>query len=132
MKKQRIIYVISFLILLLIEIFIGVFVHDNFVRPYIGDVLVTILLCCFCRIIVPKGVRALPVLVFIFATLVEILQYLDVVKLLGLESNILVSTIIGRSFSFIDLICYGVGCIIFWIAQTTGLHLSRHSVTIDK
>jgi nitrogen fixation/metabolism regulation signal transduction histidine kinase len=35
------------LILLLIEIFIGVYVRDSFVRPFLGDVLVVILVYCF-------------------------------------------------------------------------------------
>ena len=91
--------------------------HDNFVRPYIGDVLVTILLCCLCRTAVPKGITLLPIYVFIFATLVEVAQYFDIVKILGVEGNPLLSTIIGTSFSFIDILCYGVGCLIFWIAE---------------
>ena len=31
-----------FLFLLLTELFIGIFVHDRFIRPYAGDVLVVI------------------------------------------------------------------------------------------
>lgn len=114
MTKKRLTYASLFLILLLTEILIGLYVHDNFIRPYIGDVLVTILICCLCRMVTPKGVPALPVYVFIFATLVEFAQYFQIVKLLGLENNRLLSTIIGTSFSFFDLICYGVGCLIFW------------------
>lgn len=99
--------------LLLTEIIIALFVHDNFVRPYIGDILVTVFLCCFCRIVIPKGVPLLPLYVFIFAALVETAQYFDVVKLLSLENNAFISTIIGRTFSFIDLLCYAVGCLLF-------------------
>ena len=64
MKKPRFIYAAAFCALLLTEILIGLFVHDHIVRPYIGDVLVTILLCCFCRVVVPRGVPALSVYVF--------------------------------------------------------------------
>ena len=116
-KKLRVIYSALFFAVLLTEIFIALFVKDNFVRPYIGDVLVTVLLCCLCRTAVPKGVPALPVYVFIFATLVEVAQYFDVVKLLGMENSVFLSTLIGRSFSFVDLICYGVGCLVFWVAE---------------
>lgn len=117
MKMKRVLYATSFTLLLLIEILIGLYVHDNFVRPYIGDVLVTILLCCLCRTAVPKGITLLPIYVFIFATLVEVAQYFDIVKILGVENSPLLSTIIGTSFSFIDILCYGVGCLIFWIAE---------------
>lgn len=117
MKMKRVLYATSFTLLLLTEVLIGLYVHDNFIRPYIGDVLVTILLCCLCRTVFPKGVRLLPIYVFIFATLVEVAQYFDIVKILGVENSPLLSTIIGTSFSFIDILCYGVGCLIFWIAE---------------
>ena len=117
MKRKRIIYAAIFALLLLVEIGIALFVHDNFIRPYIGDVLVTVLLCCLCRVVIPKGVPALPIYVFIFATFVELAQYIDIVKLLGWQNNALISTIVGRSFSFLDIICYGAGCLGFWIAE---------------
>lgn len=117
MKKLRLTYASVFFILLLTEIYIGLFVHDSFVRPYIGDVLVTILLCCLLRIVIPTGVPALPIYVFVFAALVEIAQYFDLVKLLGLASSTFISTVIGRTFSSIDLICYAVGCLVFWAAE---------------
>lgn len=116
-SKLRLVYGTGFVILLITEILIGLYVDDNFVRPYIGDVLVTILLCCLFRTAVPKGIEALPFYVFVFATLVEIAQYFEIVKLLGLENNRLLSTIIGTSFSWIDILCYGVGCLIFWAIE---------------
>lgn len=116
--KQRCIYAAIFGILLLTEILIGLFVHDRFIRPYFGDVLVTILICCLCRTVVPNGGSALPVYVFVFASLVEVAQYFDIVTLLGLEDSKLLSTIIGTSFSPIDLICYSIGCLMFWAAET--------------
>ena len=93
------------------------FVHDDFIRPYIGDVLVTVLICCLCSIIIPKGVSALAIYVFAFATLVEIGQYFELVKLLGLEDNVFISTVVGTTFSAIDLVCYAVGCIAFWATE---------------
>ena len=117
MKKARIVYGIAAAVLLLTEIGIALFVHDRFVRPYVGDVLVTILLCCLCRTAVPEKPSALPLYVFLFAVVVEVLQYFQLVKWLGLEQNVLICTIVGTSFSFIDLVCYGVGCLIFWAAE---------------
>lgn len=117
MKKPRFVYAIAFSILLFVEFLIGMFVHDDFIRPYIGDVLVTVLICCLCRIIIPKGVSALAIYVFAFATLVEIGQYFELVKLLGLEDNVFISTVVGTTFSAIDLVCYAVGCIAFWATE---------------
>ena len=117
LKKSRTTYAVAFGVLLFIEIIIALFVHDAFVRPYIGDVLVTVLLCCLCRIIIPKGVSALPIYVFVFAAIVELAQYVNVVKLLGLENNAFFSTIIGTTFSFVDILCYAAGCLAFWVAE---------------
>ena len=111
MKSKRILYAFIFCGLLAIEICIALFVNDSFIRPYVGDMLVTLLLCCLCRVIVPSKVRLLPLYVFLFSACVEIGQYFDLVALLGLADNRFLSVLMGRTFSWLDLICYAVGCI---------------------
>ena len=108
--RKRLPYLIATLALLVIEVFIGLFVHDGFVRPFIGDVLVVILIYTFIRIFIPEKIRLLPLYVFIFAALVEILQYFRIVEVLGLQDNRFMSTIIGTSFDIRDILCYFVGC----------------------
>ena len=71
---KRIGYAIATVILLLIEVLIAIYVHDAFVRPYIGDVLVVVVIYTFIRIFVPERCKLLPLYVFIFAALVEALQ----------------------------------------------------------
>ncbi len=112
--RLRITYIIFFLVILITEICIALFIHDDFIRPYVGDVLVTVLICSFLRIFIPEGVRLLPAYVFIFSAVVEIAQYFDIVKILGLQDNRILSTLIGRTFSLLDLLCYAVGCILFF------------------
>ena len=51
---KRIGYAIATVILLLIEVLIALYVHDAFVRPYIGDVLVVVVIYTFIRIFVPE------------------------------------------------------------------------------
>lgn len=119
MKKQRILYAILTTILLLVEIYIALYVRDTFVRPYLGDVLVVILIGCLVRVAFPHGVPLLPLFVFIFAVVVEWLQYIDIVLLLGWENNAFLSTLIGRSFAVEDLVCYAAGCLLFWGVDTT-------------
>ena len=116
-KKRRIVYAVAFVALLLAEIGIALFVHDGFIRPYFGDVLVTVLLCCLCRVAFPKGIKWLPLYVFLFAAFVEAMQYVDLVALLGWENNVILSIIMGRSFSYVDMICYGAGCLGFWALE---------------
>ena len=110
MKNKRFAYSAIFLLLLAVEVCIALFVNDSLVRPYVGDMLVTLLLCCLCRVIVPCKVRLLPVYVFIFAACVEIGQYFDLVALLGLADNRIISIALGRTYSWMDLVCYAAGC----------------------
>ena len=120
MKKSahlRIIYAAAFLLLLITEILIALFVNDKIVRPYVGDILVTLLICCFIRIFIPNKLKTLPVFVFAFSVLVELAQYINVVKLLGLADIAFFRIIIGTSFSWIDIICYGTGCILFFVFE---------------
>ena len=97
-KQKRIKYLFAFLIFLLIEVLIALFVHDDFIRPYIGDVLVVVVIYCFAKIFLPNAKMWLPVAIFIFAALVETLQYFNIVELLGVEDNTFLSTLIGATF----------------------------------
>ena len=85
--KKRIIYASCFFVILIIEIIIGVYIHDAFIRPYIGDVLVVILICCFIRIFILRSLRRLPVYVFVFACFIELLQYFQLADRLELSNN---------------------------------------------
>ena len=108
--RKRLPYLIATLVLLATEVCIGLFVHDGFVRPFIGDVLVVILIYTFIRIFIPEKMRLLPLYVFIFSVIVELLQYLKIVEVLGLQDNAFLSTVIGTSFDIRDILCYFVGC----------------------
>ncbi len=117
MSKKRWIYIILTIILLTIEVLIALFVHDDFVRPYIGDVLVVMVIYTFIRIFVPERVRMLPSYILCFAVLVEILQYFRIVEMLGLQNNRFFSVLIGSVFDVKDIICYAIGCILIVVGQ---------------
>lgn len=111
MKKQRRrMYVAATIVLLAIEIGIALFIHDVFIRPYVGDMLVVVLIYTFVRIFIPEGVRLLPLWVFVFAAGVEVLQYFRIGEVLGLSDNRILSVVIGSTFDVKDIVCYGVGC----------------------
>ena len=114
MKKQRIVYAAIFALLLLVEIGIALFVHDRFIRPYFGDVLVTVLLCCLSRAVLPKLHPALPV--FGISLAAELWQWLGLTQKLGLEGTVL-GVILGTTADWKDIMCYGMGCILFSTAE---------------
>ena len=100
--KRRLPYIIASVVLLSVEIVIGLFVHDTFVRPYIGDVLVTVLLCCLGRIVFLYW-RFLPLAVLIFSVSVELLQLAELDELLGIQGSVF-GIIIGSTFDIADII----------------------------
>lgn len=116
-NKLRITYILIFILLFAVETLIAVFVHDRFVRPYIGDVLVVMLVCAFLRVFIPEKIRFLSVFATLFAVLIEALQYFDFVKLMGLENNPVISVALGRTFDLKDIICYVIGGAIFFVAE---------------
>ena len=110
-------YGIAFFAIFAIEILIALFLDDPFIRPYGGDILVTVLICCFCRIFFPEWPKLLPLWVFLFAVAVEVGQYFDFVTLLGLGSSTFFRILLGTSFSWLDLLCYAAGGILFVAAE---------------
>lgn len=122
MKNKRIQYIIAFCVIFALEVVIALFVRDRFIRPYGGDILVTALICCFVRIFFPEstsiGRKLVPLWVFLFSVAVEIGQYFDFVNLLGLGDIAFFRILLGTSFSWIDIVCYGIGCTAFWGVET--------------
>ncbi len=116
-NKLRITYIIIFVLLLAAEFFIGAFVDDAFIRPYMGDVLVVMLICAFLRIFFTEKPKLLPLYTTLFAVAIEVLQYFDFVKLLGLEENRIISIALGRTFDIKDIVCYIAGGAIFIAAE---------------
>lgn len=116
-KRKRLIYAAITLILLVTEVLIALFVHDAFIRPYIGDVLVVVVIYTFIRIFIPEKCRLLPFFVFLFAAGVEALQYFEIVELLGLGNNRFFRILIGSVFDFNDILCYGVGCLLLGVYE---------------
>lgn len=111
-RRKRVSYVIAFIILLAVEVFIALFVDDKFIRPYIGDVLVVIVIYMAVRVVIPEGFKLLPLYIFLFATIVECLQYFNIVEILGVSENTFLRVLIGSVFDIKDILCYGIGCIV--------------------
>ena len=84
--KKRIFYIISFLVIFCMEVLIALYVRDRFIRPYVGDMLVVVLVYSFVRIFLPTGIPRMPFYVFLFACLVEVLQYFRLVETVFYQS----------------------------------------------
>lgn len=124
--KPRIKYLTVTLILIAIEVLIALFVHDRFVRPYLGDVLVVWVLYFAVRTVIPKKCRLLPLWVFLFAASVEVLQLFNYTDILGLGNIRFFRILMGSVFDIKDVICYLAGCIILTVHEVTGYVSNSH------
>ena len=97
--KKRFFYIISFLLIFCIEVLIALYVRDNFIRPYVGDMLVVVLVYSFVRIFLPTGIPRMSFYVFLFACFVEVLQYFRLVETLGI-TNRAARIILGSTFDW--------------------------------
>jgi hypothetical protein len=104
-------YFLLFVLLFIVEVLIALYLHDRIIRPYIGDYLVVIMLYCFVRAFIKTSVLPAALAVLLFAYLIEVLQYFQIVSLLGLENNRVAKTVIGYQFEWIDMLAYTLGII---------------------
>ena len=105
-----------FFILFIVEIYIALFIHDNIVRPFVGDVLVVGVVYFFIRSFINK-IKFLPVYVFLFACLIEVGQYFNLVSILHMENFKAARIIMGSNFDFNDIFCYLIGTIFLFVYE---------------
>ena len=104
-------YFLATLLLFAVEVCIALFVRDRFIRPYLGDVLAVMLLYYFVKTFLNLSPMIAIVGVLLFAFTLEMLQFLNLVELLGLQENRIAVTVLGSQFDWQDLLAYVVGAV---------------------
>lgn len=122
-------YFLLTILLFLTEVLIALYVHDRFVRPYVGDVLVVILIYTFIKSFVKLPVLPVALFVLAFSFTIEVLQYFKVVELLGLGHSAIARTVIGTSFAWIDLVAYTAGFVIVLLVEKYGLRKNLYPLS---
>ncbi|MGN1110600.1 MAG: DUF2809 domain-containing protein [Oscillospiraceae bacterium] len=105
--KKRLIFGLAALAVLGIEVLIALFVHDRFVRPYLGDVLAVVFVYLGLRVLFPEKPQFVSLIAFGIAVAVELVQLTSLSEIFG-EGSVF-SVIVGGTFDFADLACYFVG-----------------------
>ncbi|MCQ4794840.1 DUF2809 domain-containing protein [Anaerofustis stercorihominis] len=121
MMNKRIKYLISAIIIIVTEVFIAFYVHDNFIRPYAGDILVVFVLYFLYKTLFPKKNKNLPIYIFIFSVIVEILQGINIIDILGLGDITFFRILLGTNFDIKDILCYLVGCVILYYIENKNI-----------
>ena len=94
--------------LLLLEIFIALFMHDRFIRPYAGDFLATIFLYCLLGSFFRGSEWRLAGVALLISYVIEGLQYANLLERLGWQSRV-ARIVLGSHFEWGDLLAYTLG-----------------------
>ena len=92
-----------------------------FVRAYLGDVFVVMLMYYFITAFFDFNSKKLIVGIFIFSCLIEFAQYFHFGELMGFKDNRIVMIMLGNSFSWLDILCYFAGCVILYLIEVRNL-----------
>ncbi len=131
MRFNRIYFILA-TTLFFIEVIIALYVHDAFIRPYFGDVLVVILLYCAVRSVANTPVITTAITVFFIACLIELSQYFHLVQLLGWGSSKTAATVLGTSFSFTDVFMYALGILTVIGVETYFKNLNTYTIKTNE
>ena len=105
-------YFILFLILFLIELIIANYIKQPFIRYWLGDLLIVLLIYYFWKSLIRVKPLIVATAVLAFAYAVEFLQRTALLDLLGLRTNKLAKLILGNTFSWSDMLAYSLGFLI--------------------
>ena len=114
--KFNIKYFLATIFIFLVEVVIAtVLNHQFFIRAYLGDVIVVMLLYTFAKSFFIIDNTKLILGIFAFSCLIEFAQFFNIAEKLGFKPGSLMYIVIGNSFSWIDILCYGAGCLLLYI-----------------
>jgi hypothetical protein len=107
-----------FVVLLSVEVLIARYVHDQWIRPFVGDVLAVAVVFYFLRSFICCKESSLAIGVLLFAWAVEIAQYFDFVAWIGFEDNKIARIVLGSTFDGFDMLAYAIGAVLVWLIET--------------
>jgi len=124
----RAVYAVAAIALFAIEVLIALFVHDDFIRPYVGDVLAIAFVYTALRALTPLGFVPALALTVAIALAIEISQALGLLGALGLADNRIARTVLGGVFDWHDLVAYAAGGAIVAAVETLTARRAVRSV----
>jgi hypothetical protein len=127
MKPMRITYALAAAAVFAVEVLIALFVHDAFVRPFLGDTLAVILVYLALRAATPLGVPAAAASAVAIAFLIELGQYIGLLHMLGLAANPVARVVLGTGFDPRDFLAYLAGGIIVLGAESAQSRAGRRA-----
>ncbi len=110
-------YALATILVFFIELYIGLYVHDQLIRPYIGDSLAVILVYLGLRTVTRLDIRMALVAAVAIAFVLEFGQYFHLIDRLGLRHNRIARLVLGTTFDVGDLGCYVAGAVVMGVIE---------------
>ena len=104
------------ILLFLVEITIAKYM-SGWIRGYLGDMLVIMLIYSAIITIIALNKKLAVLMTLILAFAIEFSQYFKLAELLGFEKGSLAYIVLGNTFSIEDLVCYVLGGFIIVIIE---------------
>ncbi|CAD7805430.1 hypothetical protein CHRY9390_01365 [Chryseobacterium aquaeductus] len=109
-------YLILTILIFLVEVLVATVLKDQFfIRAYLGDVIVVMLLYTFVKSFLIINDTKLILGILAFSCIIEFAQFFNIAEKLGFQPGSLMYIVIGNSFSWIDILCYAVGCLLLYL-----------------
>src|ERR1700752_2122684 len=102
MFKFKINYFILAIILFIIEAIIGLYTHDAFIRPFMGDLLIGVFIYCVIKSFIASPVWPTAIFTLLVCYTAETLQYLHFLDHMGWQNSKLAQIVFGTTFSWGD------------------------------
>lgn len=131
-KSTKRYYFLFSCLFFLIEALIATLFSDSFVRPILGDYLIVILLYCLVRTFTNLTILKAAFGVLLFAYTVEVLQWIDLMHLLGLKKNLLTHLTLGSTFDWNDILAYTLGILTVLIIEKLRVFYFTNPTKKDK
>lgn len=118
MKRRIICFSIAALCFVICYIIVIGFSDSPIIRGFLGDIVVIFLIYFFIKGFYPFKPIKLTVFTILLAYATEFMQYLNVIKFLGLEHNAMAQLVLGAVFDPLDLLAYTIGGILVYVIDT--------------
>ena len=111
------VYLTLSILLFLFEFVIERYTHDDFVRPYVGDFFIVILLYTLVRSVLNTRMLPTALAVLVYSYLLEFTQYLKLSQVLGVDQSWIGRLILGNYFAWGDLVAYTAGILVVILVE---------------
>lgn len=110
-------YFVILISLLLVEVLIAVFLHDDFIRPFVGDFLSSIVVFYFIKSFFNLDNFRAAMISLLFSYFIEALQFVHFLQFSGLKKYKIIAIMLGNSFSWGDMLAYTLGVWAVYLIQ---------------